>query len=61
MLATYTLFRENANNEATKTRLAIVDIDEDKGDVVFRFRTNDITTLDILFLPVLRKKDMARF
>ncbi len=61
VMATYELFKENANNEATKTRLSVVDISEDKGDVVFRFRTNDITTLDILFLPILRKKDMGRF
>lgn len=58
VLATYELFRENARNEATKTRLAVVDVSEDKGDIVFRFRTNDITTLDVLFLPILRKKDM---
>lgn len=61
ILATYTLFRENAQNEATKNRLSVVDVEEDKGDVVFRFRTKDVTTLDILFLPILRKKDMSRF
>lgn len=61
ILATYELFRENARNEATKTRLSVVDISEDKGDIVFRFRSNDITTLDVLFLPILRKKDMGRF
>lgn len=61
VLATYALFKENAHNEATKTRLSVVDISEDKGDIIFRFSTNDITTLDILFLPILRKKDMGRF
>ncbi len=61
VLATYTLFRENAHNEATKNRLSVVEVDEDKGDIIFRFRTNDITTLDVLFLPILRKKDMGRF
>lgn len=61
ILATYTLFRENAHNEATKTRLSVVDVSEDKGDIIFRFRSNDITTLDVLFLPILRKKDMSRF
>ncbi len=29
--------------------------------MVFHFRTNDITTIDVLLLPVLRKKDMGRF
>ncbi len=61
VLATYTLFKENAHNEATKIRLSVVDVSEDKGDIVFRFHSNDITTLDILFLPILRKKDMSRF
>lgn len=61
ILATYTLFKENAHNEATKTRLSVVDVSEDKGDIIFRFHTNDITTLDVLFLPILRKKDMSHF
>jgi len=61
ILATYTLFRESAHNESTKNRLSIVDVSEDKGDIIFRFRTNDITTLDVLFLPILRKNDMSRF
>ncbi len=30
VLATYTLFQENAHNEATKNRLSIVDVTEDK-------------------------------
>jgi len=61
VLATYTLFKENSRNESTKSRLSVVDVSEDKGDVIFRFRTNDVTTLDVLFLPVLRKKDMGSF
>jgi ABC-type transport system substrate-binding protein len=61
VLATYQLFRENAHNDITKTRLSFVDVGEDNGDIVFRFRTNDITTLDILFLPILRKKDVGSF
>lgn len=58
VLATYALFREKAHTEATKNRLATVDVSADKGDIIFRFRTTDITVLDILFLPILRQKDI---
>lgn len=37
----------------------MVDVSEDRGDIIFRFHTNDTTTLDVLFLPILRKKDMG--
>lgn len=58
ILATYALFKESSRNESTKSRLSVVDVSQDKGDIIFRFRTKDITTLDVLFLPILRKKDM---
>ncbi len=61
VLATYALLKESSRNESTRSRLSVVDVSEDKGDVIFRFRTNDITTLDVLFLPILRQKDIAEF
>lgn len=61
VLATYALFKEKSHNDVTKARLSMVDVEEDKGDVIFRFHTNDITNLDILFLPILRKRDMSHF
>ncbi|MFA6080483.1 MAG: ABC transporter substrate-binding protein [Candidatus Gracilibacteria bacterium] len=57
VLATYTLFKESSHNESTKSRLSVVDVSEDRGDIIFRFNTHDITTLDILFLPIIRGKD----
>lgn len=61
ILSSYAFFRENARNENTKSRLSFVDAQEDRGDVVFRFRSNDATLIDTLFLPILNKKDIAQF
>lgn len=57
IVATYDYLRENSKNDGTKARLAVVSVTEDKGDVVFQFKTRDATTVDILMLPILRKSD----
>lgn len=44
-----------------KTRLSLLDVEEDKGDLVFYFKTNDVSALDLLFLPIIKKKDLASF
>lgn len=59
IIATYNYLRENSKNDGTKARLAVVSATEDKGDVVFQFKTRDATTVDILMLPVLRKSDIG--
>lgn len=59
IVATYNYLRENSKNDGTKARLAVVSVTEDKGDVVFQFKTRDATTVDILMLPILRKSDIG--
>lgn len=59
ILATYALFREKATNEYTKTQLSLVEVSENTGDIVFRFKTRDATSIQSLFLPILRKKDIT--
>lgn len=59
VVATYAFFREKATNEYTKTQLSLVDVSENTGDVVFRFKTRDATAIQSLFLPIIRKKDIA--
>ncbi len=61
IISTYAFFKDNARNETTKSRLALLDVFEDKGDAVFRFKTNDATVIDTLFLPILNKKNIAHF
>ena len=58
---TFEFFKANARNESVKNRLKLIDVQEDRGDIVFRFKTTDATTLDILFLPILNKKDIVHF
>lgn len=60
VLATYNFLKENTKNPSTKARLALLDVSEDKGDIVFRFRTKDVTVVDTLFLPILRKEDLSQ-
>jgi|GEM_PF-927620 len=59
ILATYALFREKAVNEYTRSQLGLIEVSEDTGDVIFRFKTRDATSIEALFLPILRKKDIA--
>lgn len=59
VIATYALFREKATNEYTKTQLSLVDVSENTGDIIFRFKTRDATAIQSLFLPIIRKKDIA--
>ncbi len=59
IIATYDYFRENAKNDGTKARLSVVSATEDKGDIVFQFKTRDATTMDVLMLPILRKSDIG--
>jgi hypothetical protein len=59
IIATYAFFREKATNEYTKSQLGLVEVSEDTGDIVFRFKTRDATTIQSLFLPIIRKKDIV--
>jgi hypothetical protein len=59
IIATYAFFREKATNEYTKSQLSLVEVSEDTGDIVFRFKTRDATTIQSLFLPIIRKKDIV--
>jgi ABC-type oligopeptide transport system substrate-binding subunit len=59
VISSYAFFREKSTNEYTKSQLKLVDISEDTGDIVFRFTTRDVTAIQTLFLPILRKKDIT--
>lgn len=58
ILRSYQFYKDNTTNESTRTRLALVVVSEDKGDVIFRFDSRDITMIDILFLPIFRSQDL---
>ncbi len=58
VLATYAFFRENATNEYTKSQLGLVEITEADGALLFRFKTRDVTAIQSLFIPIIRKKDI---
>ncbi len=36
----------------------MVVVEEDKGDIVFRFRANDVTLIDTLFIPIFSQKEV---
>jgi ABC-type oligopeptide transport system substrate-binding subunit len=59
VISSYAFFREKSTNEYTKSQLKLVDVSEDTGDIVFRFATRDVTAIQTLFLPILRKKDIT--
>ena len=61
VLKTYALFREKALNEYTKSQLSLVDVSENDWSIVFRFKTRDITALQVLFLPIIREKDITEW
>lgn len=61
IIKTYTIFREKALNEYTKSQLSLLDISENEWDVVFRFKTRDVTALQALFLPIVREKDFTEW
>lgn len=59
VIKTYAFFREKALNEHTKSQTSLIDVSENEGDIVFRFKTRDVTTLQVLFLPIIREKDIV--
>ncbi len=59
VLATYAFFKEHSINEYTKSQLGLVEVSGDTGAIVFRFKTRDATTIQTLFLPIIRKKDLT--
>jgi len=59
ILATYAFYREKAVNEYTRSQLGLIEVSEDTGDIIFRFKTRDATSLEALFLPIVRKKDIT--
>lgn len=61
VIKTYTFFREKALNEHTKSQLSLIDISEIEWNIVFRFKTRDITALQALFLPIMREKDLVEW
>lgn len=60
IIGTFSYFREKSTNPYTKSLLEGIDVREDTGDVVFQFKTKDITTLQVLFLPILRNRDLEK-
>lgn len=61
VIKTYSLFREKALNEYTKSQLSAVDVSENEWSIVFRFKTRDVTALQALFLPIVREKDFVEW
>lgn len=61
VIKTYAFFREKALNEHTKSQISLIDVSENEGDIVFRFKTRDVTTLQVLFLPIIREKDIVEW
>ena len=61
MLATYDFYTTSAKNPGFQSRLEKLQVYEDTGEIVFEFATSDITTLNLLFLPILKKEDIGQF
>jgi ABC-type transport system substrate-binding protein len=61
IISTYAFFHDNARDEYTKSRLSLIEVQEDRGDIVFRFRDNDATLIEALFLPILQKQNILHF
>lgn len=61
VIKTYAFFREKALNEHTKSQISLIDVSENEGDIVFKFKTRDITALQALFLPIIREKDIVEW
>lgn len=61
VVSTYAFFSENTRNDSMKNRLSLLEVEEDKGDLVFYFKTNDVSALDLLFLPIMKKRDITNF
>ncbi len=61
VIKTYAFFREKALNEHTKSQISLIDVSENEGDIVFRFKTRDVTALQVLFLPIIREKDIVEW
>lgn len=61
VIKTYAFFREKALNEHTKSQLSLIDVSEVEGDIVFRFKTRDVTAMQVLFLPIIREKDWVEW
>lgn len=59
VVATYRVMKEKNTNEATKSLLALVDVSIAEKDIVFQFKTRDVTALQTLFIPIMREKDIT--
>lgn len=59
VISTYTLFKEKAHNEYTKWQLSMVELSANEDTIVFKFKTRDITSIQSLFLPIVRQKDLV--
>jgi|GEM_PF-3586731 len=60
IVSTYNFFKEQALNEFTKNQLSNIDISGGPDSVTFKFKTRDVTAIQSLFLPIIRKKDIAK-
>lgn len=61
VLATYDYYSKSSKNPGFQSRLEKLSVYEDAGEIVFEFDTTDISMLNLLFLPILRKTDIGTF
>lgn len=61
IVATYDFYKNFSKNIGLKSRLEKIQVEAIDETVRFTFATSDITILDVLFIPILRAQDIARF
>lgn len=58
VIATYDFMKKHVKDEYTKSLLERLDVSEERDDLVFRFKTRNATNIQLLFLPIIREKDL---
>lgn len=58
ILSTYAFLKKNSKNSPLAEQLAWLEISEETGDILFRFKTNNISAIQLLFVPIFRTQDL---
>lgn len=59
VVATYKALKEKNTNETTKSLLELVDLSVSEQDIIFQFKTRDVTAIQALFIPIMRARDIG--
>jgi ABC-type oligopeptide transport system substrate-binding subunit len=59
VVASFAYFRENSKNANTKQLLSRVSVIEEEDGILATFTTRDATSIEALFLPIIRAVDVA--